>query len=86
MRAFLERFGEILAKLDESDGGEELAESCAELEDAIFLLECAEDREEVDGALEEIEGLAEELREQGEKERAAELRATVELARRNISL
>lgn len=86
MQAFLKRFGEILAKLDALDGGDALDEFCAELEDALFLLECAEDAEEVEGALEELDGLAEELRALGEAERADELAATVELARRNVRL
>lgn len=86
MQAFLKRFGEILSKLDDLDGGEALDELCAELEDAIFLLECAEDEEEATGALEELEGLARELRALGEAERADELAATAELARRNIRL
>lgn len=50
-----------LAKLDECVRGEELEELAAELEDAIFLLECAEDEEEVEGALEEIDALADAL-------------------------
>lgn len=86
MQAFLKRFGEILSKLDEMGGGEALEELCAELEDAIFLLECAEDEEEVAGALDELAGLAEELRRLGEAESAGELEATAELARRNIHL
>lgn len=85
MRAFLKRFDEILSKLDELDGGEELDELCAEMEDAIFLLECAGDEEEeILGALEELGGLAEELRDLGQRERADELAAAVELARRNF--
>ncbi len=84
MQAFLKRFGEILSRLDEVNGGEALEELCAELEDAIFLLECAEDEEEAAGALEELAGLAEELRPLGQAERADELAAAVELARRNM--
>ena len=83
MRAFLKRFAEILARLDALDGGEALEEFCAELEDAIFLLECAEDAEEVEGALDELAGLAEELRALGQADSAEELAAVAELARRN---
>lgn len=59
----------ILSELDAAAEDEELEELAAELEDAIFLLECADDAEEADGALEEIAGLAEDiLSEAGQRE------------------
>lgn len=61
----LQRLDELLAELDTEAEGEELEELAAELEDAIFLLRCAEDAEEAAGALEEIEALAEDLRRLG---------------------
>ena len=58
----LPELNEILSELDAAAESEELEELAAEFEDAIFLLECAEDFEEADGAMEEIAGLAESLR------------------------
>ena len=61
-KLLLAKLDEILSELDalvEDEAAEELA---AELEDAIFLLECAEDGEEADGALEEIAALAVQLK------------------------
>ena len=57
-RAALEQLDAVLAELDELADGEELDEFAAELEDAIFLLECAEGAEEAAEAMEEIAGLA----------------------------
>ena len=62
-KALLPELNEILSELDAGAAGEEFEELAAELEDAIFLLECAEDEEETGGAMEEIAGLAAELRE-----------------------
>ncbi len=58
----LSKLNGVLAEIDERASDEALEELAAELEDAIFLLECAEDEEDAAGALEEIVGLAEELR------------------------
>ena len=58
----LPKLDEILSELDACAASEDLEELAAELEDAIFLLDCAEDEEESDGALEEIADLAEELK------------------------
>ena len=63
-RALLPELNEVLSELDAGAEGEELEELAAELEDAIFLLECAENEEEEEGAMEEIAGLAAQLREQ----------------------
>ena len=60
-KLLLAKLDEILSELDalvEDEAAEELA---AELEDAIFLLECAEDDEETEGALEEIAALGDQL-------------------------
>ena len=62
-RKLLSKLDEVLSELDECADGEEIEELAAEMEDAIFLLECAEDDEEIDGALEELTGLAERLKE-----------------------
>ena len=62
-KELLPELNEVLSELDAGAEGEELEELAAELEDAIFLLECSEDVEEADGAMEEIAGLAEQLRE-----------------------
>ena len=62
-KSLLQELNEILSELDAIEADEELEELAAELEDVIYLLECAEDDEEADGALEEIAGLAVELRE-----------------------
>ena len=62
----LSKLNGLLAEIDERASGEALEELAAELEDAIFLLECAEGEEEAAGALEEIAGLAEELRDLAE--------------------
>ena len=62
-KELLPEFNEILSEIDADAAGEELEELVAELEDAIFLLECAEDAEEAEGAMEEIAGLAAQLRE-----------------------
>ena len=61
-RELLSELDEILSELDAEGAGEACEELAAELEDAIFLLECAEDAEEEEGALEEIAGLAAQLR------------------------
>ena len=53
----------ILSELDACAADEDIEELAAELEDAIFLLECAEDDEETEGALEEISDLAGRLKE-----------------------
>ena len=89
MNAFLTRFKEILSQLDACADGEALEETCAELEDAIFLLECAEDAEEIGGAIEELEGLsADILRLADGRETllnlARELAAAAELAKLNL--
>ena len=73
---FLERFQSILDALDEFEMDEELEELNAQLEDALFLMECSEDDvEELQGAIEEIDGLLAEYR--ALSERRPELRQTV---------
>ena len=62
-KELLPELNEILSEIDATAAGEALEELAAELEDAIFLLECADDAEEADGAMEEIAGLAAQLRE-----------------------
>ena len=76
-------------RLDEFGGDEKLDEMCAELEDAIFFMECAEDTEEIEGAIEEIEGLAEALLQLAEEkkellESAQALASAVMLAKYNL--
>lgn len=93
--AFLSRIQDILDALDElaEDAGlEELDELNAQLEDALFLLECVEDEdaaEEYEGALEEILSLAGEYRALCAEvphlqERAQELSSAAEMARLNL--
>lgn len=95
--AFLSRIQDILEELDElaEDAGlEELDELNAQLEDALFLLECVEDEdedaaEEYEGALEEILSLAGDYRalcaEIPElQDRAQELSSAAEMARLNL--
>ena len=60
-KELLSKLDGILSELDDCAAGEDAEELAAELEDAIFLLECAEDDEEADGALEEISGMAAQL-------------------------
>ena len=62
-KELLAKLDAFLSELDECAADEEIEELAAELEDAIFLLECAEDEEEAEGALEEIAALADQLRE-----------------------
>ena len=62
-KLLLTKLDEILAELDACAEDEEIEELAAELEDAIFLLECAEDGEETEDATEEIAALAAQLRE-----------------------
>ena len=62
-RKLLAELNEVLSEIDAEAADEAIEELAAELEDAIFLLECAEDDEEAEGALEEIAGLAAQLRE-----------------------
>ena len=61
-RELLAKLDAVSSELDECASDEEMQELAAELEDAIFLLECADDDEEADGALEEIDALADRLR------------------------
>ena len=70
IKAFLERFGEILSDLDAlaedcpPDAVEDLDDLNAELEDALILLNelKPEDGEELTGALEDLRALAEDYR------------------------
>ena len=68
LKGFVDRFRDILDTLDEFADNEDMEELNAQLEDAIFLLECAdpEDKDEVDGALDEIASLIDEYRESAE--------------------
>ena len=71
-RELLSKLDGVLSELDKCAEGEEIEELAAELEDAIFLLECAEDDEETDGALEEIDGLAARLKELADSDETLE--------------
>ena len=88
---FLERFQSILDAFDEFEMDEELEELNAQLEDALFLLECSEDdAEELQGAIEEIDGLLAEYRALCERrpelrQKVLELEMAVALAGRNLT-
>ena len=88
---FLERFQSILDALDEFEMDEELEELNAQLEDALFLMECSEDDvEELQGAIEEIDGLLAEYRALSERrpelrQKVLELEMAVELDGRNLT-
>ncbi len=86
LKGFIERFRDILGRLDDYADSEDMEELNAQLEDAIFLLECSdpEDKEEVGDALEEIESLAGEYRCPEAKEQIRALETLAETARRNI--
>ena len=88
---FLERFQSILDALDEFEMDEELEELNAQLEDALFLMECSEDDvEELQGAIEEIDGLLAEYRALSEhrpelRQKVLELEMAAGLAGRNLN-
>ena len=88
---FLERFQSILDALDEFEMDEELEELNAQLEDALFLMECSEDDvEELRGAIEEIDGLLAEYRALSERrpelrQKVLELEMAAGLAGRNLN-
>ena len=87
----LERFQSILDALDEFEMDEELEELNAQLEDALFLMECSEDDvEELQGAIEEIDGLLAEYRALSERrpelrQKVLELEMAAGLAGRNLN-
>ena len=78
IKAFLERFGEILSELDDMtedcppDAAEDLDDLNAELEDALMLLGelRPEDGEDLIGALEDIRALAEDYHALAERDPA----------------
>ena len=88
---FLERFQSILDALDEFEMDEELEELNAQLEDALFLMECSEDDvEELQGAIEEIDGILAEYRALSERrpelrQKVLELEMAAGLAGRNLN-
>ena len=88
---FPERFQSILDALDEFEMDEELEELNAQLEDALFLMECSEDDvEELQGAIEEIDGLLAEYRALSERrpelrQKVLELEMAAGLAGRNLN-
>ena len=91
LKGFVERFRDILDGLDDYADSEDMEELNAQLEDAIFLLECADpkDEEEVGDALEEIASLAGEYRAQMNacpeaEEQIRDLETLAETARKNI--
>ena len=91
LNGFLERFHGILDELDEIETDEELEELNAQLEDALFLMECSEDDvEELQGAIEEIDGLLAEYRALSERrpelrQKVLELEMAAGLAGRNLN-
>ena len=91
LNGFLERFHGILDELDEIEADEELEELNAQLEDALFLMECSEDDvEELQGAIEEIDGLLAEYRALSERrpelrQKVLELEMAAGLAGRNLN-
>ena len=64
IRGFVERFHSILDELDEFASDDEMDELNAQLEDSIYVLECAQadSDDDVGDALDEIVSLAEEYR------------------------
>ena len=63
LEGFQERFQSILDDFDGFEMDEELEELNAQLEDALFLLECSEDdAEELQGAIEEMKSAQANLR------------------------
>ena len=79
------------SKADEFEMDEELEELNAQLEDALFLMECSEDDvEELQGAIEEIDGLLAEYRALSERrpelrQKVLELEMAAGLAGRNLN-
>ena len=95
MRAYERRFEQVLALLDEaSDGDGDIEELNANLEDALFVIHCIEDRDGEDearqafaDALDEIEELAQAyaaLPEGVPEDVCARLKACAEAARREM--
>lgn len=89
LKGFVERFRNILDSLDEFADNEEKEELNAQLEDAIFLLECSDpqDADEVADALDEIISLVDEYRQQSEippetKEQLSSLELLVKMAQK----
>ena len=94
MKAFMKRFREILDGLDALDMDEELEELNAQMEDTLFFMESidpddADAGEEFEGAFEELSDIAEEYVDMagdypGLGEKAAELKAAIDMAKRNM--
>ncbi len=91
LKGFAERFRDILDELDDFADDDDMDELNAQLEDSIYLLECAQadDDEDVADALDEIASLAEEYGayiedypEMAQSVRALEM--AVDMARKNI--
>ena len=91
LEGFQERFQSILDDFDGFEMDEELEELNAQLEDALFLMECSEDDvEELQGAIEEIDGLLAEYRALSERrpelrQKVLELEMAAGLAGRNLN-
>ena len=90
LEGFQERFQSILDDFDGFEMDEELEELNAQLEDALFLMECyGDDAEELQGAIEEIDGLLAEYRALSGRrpelrQKVLELEMAVEMADRNL--
>ena len=90
LEGFQERFQSILDDFDGFEMDEELEELNAQLEDALFLMECSgDDAEELQGAIEEIDGLLAEYRALSGRrpelcQKVLELGMAVEMADRNL--
>lgn len=91
LKGFAERFRDILDELDDFADDDDMDELNAQLEDSIYLLECAQtdDDEDVADALDEIASLTEEYGayiedypEMAQSVRALEM--AVDMARKNI--